>query len=127
MLEITNLARSLQKLSSNNQDLAKLQISQFIQLPLFVSPLADGKPSSDLNILLNHGASRTNNGESSGPSSDLEKSERLGKPRLKDQDDERTIIRLFYDLFFVANLTTFTEVHEVNDGDCKSLNHLLIS
>jgi len=28
--------------------------------------------------------------------------------------DESTTIELFYDLFFVANLTTFTSVHEVN-------------
>lgn len=28
-----------------------------------------------------------------------------------------TDIELFYDLFFVANLTVFTYVHEVNDGD----------
>ena len=28
--------------------------------------------------------------------------------------EESTTIELFYDLFFVANLTTFTSVHEVN-------------
>jgi hypothetical protein len=28
---------------------------------------------------------------------------------------EASKIELFYDLFFVANLTTFTAVHEVND------------
>jgi hypothetical protein len=32
---------------------------------------------------------------------------------------EATSIELFYDLFFVANLTTFTNVHEVNDHKCE--------
>ena len=32
---------------------------------------------------------------------------------------ESSVIQLFYDLFFVANLTTFTSVHEVNDGKSK--------
>lgn len=33
--------------------------------------------------------------------------------------EEATTIELFYDLFFVANLTTFTSLHKINDG--KSL------
>ncbi|KAF2175986.1 hypothetical protein K469DRAFT_682858 [Zopfia rhizophila CBS 207.26] len=45
--------------------------------------------------------------------------------RLQDSPEfhrraEATSIELFYDLFFVANLTTFTNVHEVNDH--KSLS-----
>ncbi|MCJ1280691.1 hypothetical protein MMC26_000008 [Xylographa opegraphella] len=30
---------------------------------------------------------------------------------------ETSVVQLFYDLFFVANLTTFTSVHEINDTD----------
>ncbi|KAK6351219.1 hypothetical protein TWF718_004389 [Orbilia javanica] len=30
---------------------------------------------------------------------------------------EATWVELFYDLFFVANLTTFTDSHQINDGD----------
>lgn len=33
--------------------------------------------------------------------------------------EEATTIELFYDLFFVANLTTFTSLHKINDA--KSL------
>jgi hypothetical protein len=44
--------------------------------------------------------------------------------RLEDSPEfhrhaEATSIELFYDLFFVANLTTFTNVHEVNDHKCE--------
>ena len=39
-----------------------------------------------------------------------------GEPPLK-QAHESSTIQLFYDLFFVANLTTFTSVHEINDAD----------
>jgi hypothetical protein len=44
--------------------------------------------------------------------------------RLQDSPEfhrhaEATSIELFYDLFFVANLTTFTNVHEVNDHKCE--------
>lgn len=31
--------------------------------------------------------------------------------------DQSTNLELFYDLFFVANLTVFTYEHEVNDGE----------
>lgn len=33
---------------------------------------------------------------------------------------ETTNIELFYDLFFVANLTTFSEIHEINDSQALS-------
>ena len=32
---------------------------------------------------------------------------------------EASTIQLFYDLFFVANLTTFTQVHEIDDVNSK--------
>lgn len=31
---------------------------------------------------------------------------------------ESSTIELFYDLFFVANLSTFTANHEINSADC---------
>ena len=39
-----------------------------------------------------------------------------GEPELK-RANESSVIQLFYDLFFVANLTTFTSVHEINDAN----------
>ena len=44
------------------------------------------------------------------------------EPPLRFQTESNTI-QLFYDLFFVANLTTFTAKHEINDGSRKS-HHL---
>ena len=128
-------AHLIQKYLSGGRDFGKLRISQYNRLPLFITPLTGGNPSRHPNPLLGHvrdtsysnkdnshtnnDTSHVNNDESTRTSSDPEKCERLGEPHLKDQDEERTIIRLFYDLFFVANLTTFTEIHNVNDGDCK--------
>ena len=41
-----------------------------------------------------------------------------GEPRLV-RARETSVVQLFYDLFFVANLTTFTSKHEINDTDSK--------
>ena len=32
---------------------------------------------------------------------------------------ESSTVELFYDLFFVANLSTFTSNHEINNASCK--------
>ena len=42
------------------------------------------------------------------------------QPRLR-YETESSSIQLFYDLFFVANLTTFTGKHEINSGSGKFL------
>lgn len=34
-----------------------------------------------------------------------------------ERHEESTAIELFYDLFFVANLTTFSGIHEINDAN----------
>lgn len=44
-------------------------------------------------------------------------------PRFKQRHESSTI-ELFYDLFFVANLATFTNNHEIVDSKCK-LYHCL--
>ena len=36
---------------------------------------------------------------------------------------ESSTIELFYDLFFVANLTTFTANHEITTSECMALQH----
>jgi hypothetical protein len=43
-------------------------------------------------------------------------------PRLRYEQESSTI-QLFYDLFFVANLTTFTAKHQVSDSNSKSFFH----
>lgn len=44
-----------------------------------------------------------------------------GKPKLPPfkHRHEASTIELFYDLFFVANLATFTNNHEIVDSKCK--------
>jgi hypothetical protein len=45
-------------------------------------------------------------------------------PQLRRQSDA-TPIELFFDLFFVANLSTFTATHEINNVNGMLLPHLL--
>ena len=47
-----------------------------------------------------------------------------GAPRLRRHHKTSTV-QLFYDLFFVANLTTFTSAHEINSVDGKSSTLLI--
>ncbi|CZT12132.1 hypothetical protein WAI453_003030 [Rhynchosporium graminicola] len=54
----------------------------------------------------------TNNDDEGTP--DLSFDDRTSRPRF-ERHEETTNIELFYDLFFVANLTTFSSVHEIND------------
>jgi hypothetical protein len=39
----------------------------------------------------------------------------LAEPLTFERHEESTAIELFYDLFFVANLTTFSNIHEITD------------
>ncbi|MCJ1337622.1 hypothetical protein MMC09_002904 [Bachmanniomyces sp. S44760] len=48
-----------------------------------------------------------------------EKDDDPEEPKLK-RAHESSVIQLFYDLFFVANLTTFTSAHEINSGQTLS-------
>ena len=43
-----------------------------------------------------------------------------GGPVLYKTHHEASTIELFYDLFFVANLATFTTMHQHVDAECKS-------
>ena len=40
------------------------------------------------------------------------------------EKEEASTIELFYDLFFVANLTSFTTAHAIDDRTSKSSRHL---
>lgn len=46
----------------------------------------------------------------------IERSDTISKPAFR-RFAQASHSELFYDLFFVANLTVFTYVHEINDGD----------
>jgi hypothetical protein len=39
----------------------------------------------------------------------------LAEPLTFERHEESTAIELFYDLFFVANLTTFSNIHKITD------------
>ncbi|KAM3416618.1 Uncharacterized protein BST61_g8209 [Cercospora zeina] len=54
--------------------------------------------------------------ESSPGRPKIERSDTISKPAFR-RFTQASHSELFYDLFFVANLTTFTYVHEINDGD----------
>jgi hypothetical protein len=96
-------------------------------LSFFASPLADsGELASHAHAQpeLSHKEPRHTVTERTGSSSSTSSHEKA-----KYQDDpeepvlkrahEASTIQLFYDLFFVANLTTFTGVHEIDDADSK--------
>lgn len=44
----------------------------------------------------------------------------LDRPQFR-RSEKTTNIELFFDLFFVANLTSFTNLHEVNSGSSNQL------
>ncbi|KAK9489858.1 hypothetical protein V1508DRAFT_426712, partial [Lipomyces doorenjongii] len=75
--------------------------------PLFRSPLADDEQN------YSHGEDAA----TQEPEDELE-AETLteGEPRLV-RARETSVVQLFYDLFFVANLATFTSKHEINTTD----------
>lgn len=79
-------------------------------LPWFGSPVADENDHGH-----GHGSSDDQNSVMSSVPN--------GEPDLV-KHHEAPVIQLFYDLFFVANLCTFTSVHEVNDS--TSLVSLLL-
>lgn len=43
------------------------------------------------------------------------------------EKEEASTIELFYDLFFVANLTSFTTIHAIDDRTSKSSLSILLS
>ena len=98
-------------------------------LPLYSSPLDLEKTNSNLQTL-SHKASTavdsktndqpeavsTSNSISDVPTTSHASTHAVAfKPR-----HESTAIELFYDLFFVANLSVFTENNEIGDADCMS-------
>lgn len=48
---------------------------------------------------------------------------RHDSPKFREKEEASTI-ELFYDLFFVANLTSFTNIHAIDDRTSKSLSSL---
>ena len=110
----TNLTAPLKKVPSNFRQLVVAQdddihfsLAHPKRLGFFVSPLVQESGHQEF------GAGNINESKRHEDHY-LDK----GDPPLK-QAHESSTIQLFYDLFFVANLTTFTSVSEINDADSK--------
>ena len=84
------------------------------RIPFLGSPLRQTEAEHEI-AEHHHGAAKEVDHESLHSGQQQERLSR-GEPPLK-RSHESSVIQLFYDLFFVANLTTFTGVHEVNDPD----------
>ncbi|KAF2215102.1 hypothetical protein CERZMDRAFT_105030 [Cercospora zeae-maydis SCOH1-5] len=84
-------------------------------LPLLRSPFV--YPGEQKYHYHNHHPHHHHHDEESAPGGPkIERSDTLSKPAFR-RFTQASHSELFYDLFFVANLTTFTYVHEINDGD----------
>ncbi|KAL8668874.1 MAG: hypothetical protein Q9168_006519, partial [Polycauliona sp. 1 TL-2023] len=79
-------------------------------LPLIASPLHQGS--------LSHGTTRTTSEPSTVEKATVREHDG-GTPAFRERE-EASSIELFYDLFFVANLTSFTNVHPIDDRETMS-------
>ena len=107
-----------------DEDETTFTITHPKHLTVFATPLANkrdaaqhghGHPEAELKaaqhaVVERHGSETSS--EKDHESVDPE------EPVLK-RAHEASTIQLFYDLFFVANLTTFTQVHEIDDVNSK--------
>lgn len=123
MVKIPGLSK-VQSVSSvlvAEKDHAVFPIAHPKHLTLFASPLApDGEKSRrTYSVLAHHKIRHAEEGDPqySLSSEHVHHFQDPNEPALRHAE-ESSVIELFYDLFFVANLTTFTGVHEINDADC---------
>lgn len=75
-------------------------------LPLFASPLEEPSEHHNHGHESDSGASSTLGTEKASTEAD--------QPKFRESE-EASSIELFYDLFFVANLTSFTGVHSIDE------------
>ena len=98
------------------EDVTHFSIAHPKRLPWFGSLLVTGESEHSQH---SHHASSTHDSEIDSLDEKQSSMAEDGEPPLH-RHHEAPVIQLFYDLFFVANLTTFTGVHEVNDKQSKS-------
>ncbi len=102
------------------------QRGRYRALPLIATPLEQ---------VGGHGQHHSNPSEGSlDQEKDLKSGGHIGETAIIRHDspafrgkEEASTIELFYDLFFVANLTSFTNVHAIDDRTSKSLFLLHLS
>lgn len=110
---------SLGEALAADQDTTTFSLSHPKHIPLFASPLKspNGSPHGEHLLKQPSGhAGYASSGEVTPPSPPNHDTD---EPVLK-QAHESSTIQLFYDLFFVANLTTFTNIHEIDDANSMS-------
>jgi hypothetical protein len=120
---LTSVADAL----TRDLDEHKFKILHPRHIPLFKSPLVESEEIDKREAAEKHGSPSPKNASSIN-------SEQAGAPPLEhskspldyDPDEpllryehESSTIQLFYDLFFVANLTTFAANHQVSDAVSK--------
>ena len=115
------VAATLEEALTAEENETTFSLSHPKHVPLFSSPLESSKPEHEI-----HGDTLTKQPHHSthATSRDHTPTSHDVKPIHYDPDEpvlkrahESSVIQLFYDLFFVANLTTFTEVHAINDAN----------
>lgn len=106
------------------QDQHTFAISHPDHLKLYVSPLALQKDRHYVGHIHEH--SHGNAHEVTHDHGSTSSRSGHGVPEIEDPDTpvlkrahEASTIQLFFDLFFVANLTTFTSIHEVDNWTGK--------
>ena len=94
-------------------------------LPLIVSPLAGEDDDHHDGHGDHHGGHGDHHDEKRGSTASVASVKTLAphpeEPRLK-MPHEAPTIELFYDLYFVANLTVFSSQHEIHSWNGKSLD-----
>lgn len=109
-------------LVGDDEDETVFTITHPKQLSLFASPLVDEREAAahkrrhGADLLTNHPQRNVH-----GPENQREEEEEEEDPEspVLKRAHEASTIQLFYDLFFVANLTTFTAAHEIDDKESK--------
>ena len=111
-IPIGPVLRGSEKIVVAERDVAIFHLTHDRELPFFVTPLISEADKQRHEQEEGEKSLKEDDDLSSKWFSyaDLSK----GDPPLK-RPHESSTIQLFYDLFFVANLTTFTSVHEIND------------
>ena len=111
-----------------DEDVNTFTITHPKHLGLFATPLADDRKAARHAYALADAAGkepkyaveeRHGSGDSSPPEGKHPYDEEDPEEPVLKRAHEASTIQLFYDLFFVANLTTFTSVHEIDDADSK--------
>ena len=112
-------------LVADDEDETTFTITHPKHLTWFASPLVDERAAARHNrehgeVFLkepHHGVRETHGLNT--PENEKEHEEHYDDPEepVLKRAHESSTIQLFYDLFFVANLTTFTALHEIDDAE----------